>query len=197
MSVAAQNTSMAAGEYYLSGVMEVGSGIKLNSDKTFEFFFSYGAVDRVGKGTWGQRADSIILNSARKPALDFRLVEANGMGERPITIKVVDKNVQVLSSVLVAVQCDDTVYRGQTDDSGVVTFPWHKGLRHISLIHGYWPDRYSVFAVKGQENYFEFAIESWIADVEFNNLILILDKRGLNGPHPLLKEGQYLYTRKE
>jgi hypothetical protein len=197
MSVTAQDALPAVGEYYLSGVMEVGSGIKLNPDKTFDFFFSYGAVDRAGKGFWEQRGDSIILNSARKPPLDFRLVQTKSTGEQQITIKIVDENPQVISHILVGLQCGDSVYRGETDDSGSVVFPGHEGLSHLSLMHGYWPDRYSVFSVKGQENYFTFKIESWIVDVEFNNIILILGKQGLTGPHPLLKKEQYLYTRKE
>ena len=38
------------GEYYLQGVIETASGFKLNDDSTFEFFFSYGALDRYGSG---------------------------------------------------------------------------------------------------------------------------------------------------
>ena len=42
--------STVAGEYYLQGVMETASGFKLNEDSTFQFFFMYGAMDRVGEG---------------------------------------------------------------------------------------------------------------------------------------------------
>ena len=37
-----------AGEYYLKAVMETASGFNPHSDSTFEFFFSYGALDRYG-----------------------------------------------------------------------------------------------------------------------------------------------------
>ena len=41
-----------AGEYSLTGVMETASGIQLNKDSTFQFYFSYGALDREGQGKW-------------------------------------------------------------------------------------------------------------------------------------------------
>ena len=41
-----------AGEYYLEGVMETASGFQLSADSGFQFFYSYGALDRFGKGKW-------------------------------------------------------------------------------------------------------------------------------------------------
>ena len=70
------NNQGPEGEYYLEGVMEVGSGFKLNADKTFEFFYAYGALDRTAKGTWIQHGDSIIFNNAKKPPQDFKLVNS-------------------------------------------------------------------------------------------------------------------------
>jgi hypothetical protein len=46
----AQNNT-AAGIYNLEGVMETASGFKLNADSTFEFYFSYGALDSMVKGS--------------------------------------------------------------------------------------------------------------------------------------------------
>ena len=42
------------GTYLLQGVREMASGFELKADSTFEFFFSYGALDRYGKGKWKQ-----------------------------------------------------------------------------------------------------------------------------------------------
>jgi len=57
----AQNNT-AIGIYNLQGVMETASGFKLNADSTFEFYFSYGALDRYGKGKWQITNDKLILN---------------------------------------------------------------------------------------------------------------------------------------
>ena len=50
--LAQSKTASPAGEYYLRGVMETAAGFKLNEDSTFQFFFSYGALDRQGRGKW-------------------------------------------------------------------------------------------------------------------------------------------------
>jgi hypothetical protein len=41
-------TNNITGVYNLRGVMEMASGFKLNNDSSFEFYFSYGALDRYG-----------------------------------------------------------------------------------------------------------------------------------------------------
>src|SRR5262249_41084480 len=63
------------GEYDLQGVMEVGSGFVFHPDHTFEFFFSYGSVDRQGIGTWKLESSNIILNSEPWPGSDFKMVK--------------------------------------------------------------------------------------------------------------------------
>ena len=80
------------GEYYLEGVMEVGSGFKLNADSSFEFFFSYGALDMYGSGKWSIRKDSIILNSKTSPGKDFKLVSSVTSKNNFSTIKLENEN---------------------------------------------------------------------------------------------------------
>ena len=52
---AQQKANDMVGEYYLTGVMETASGFRLNADSSFDFFFSYGALDRSGKGPGSRR----------------------------------------------------------------------------------------------------------------------------------------------
>ena len=63
------NSRDYTGEYYLRGVMETASGFKLNPDSSFQFFFSYGALDRMGSGKWTVRGNELILNSRPRPPL--------------------------------------------------------------------------------------------------------------------------------
>ncbi|MBK8301812.1 MAG: hypothetical protein IPK90_15565 [Chitinophagaceae bacterium] len=49
------------GEYFLTGVREMASGFLIQPDNTFQFFFAYGALDRMGSGTWSVKGDSIFL----------------------------------------------------------------------------------------------------------------------------------------
>jgi len=50
-----------AGEYHLDGVMETGSGLLLRADGSFEWFFSYGALDLGAKGRWARTGNGIDL----------------------------------------------------------------------------------------------------------------------------------------
>jgi len=185
----------AEGEYYLEGVMEVGSGFKRNPDHSFEFFYAYGALDREAKGTWIQHGDSIILNNAKKPPQDFRLVSSKKTGSKEITIKILGENKTILRNVYGAIQSGDSVYRSQSDDNGILHFEKCK-IEKISLIHEFWPERFSVFTVDdGDKTYFEFSIESWIADVAFVNFVLVLKENALTGQHPLLEKKEYTYRK--
>ena len=63
------------GDYYLTGVMETGCGIKLNPDNTFEFFYSYGALDRHGYGSWKKLSDTEIeLNTNYENLAPFTII---------------------------------------------------------------------------------------------------------------------------
>src|SRR5687768_17783125 len=72
----AQNNSPMHGEYYLRGVMETASGFKLNTDSTFEFFYTYGALDRYGSGTWKQVDNIVTFNSRTQPGRDFAILKS-------------------------------------------------------------------------------------------------------------------------
>ena len=50
-----------AGEYHLEGVMETGSGLRLNQDGTFDWYFTYGALDLAARGKWTRQGDGVEL----------------------------------------------------------------------------------------------------------------------------------------
>lgn len=51
-----------AGEYHLAGVMETGSGLLLRDDGSFEWFFTYGALDLGARGKWKREGDTVVLH---------------------------------------------------------------------------------------------------------------------------------------
>jgi len=190
----AQSTQPSVvGEYYLRDVMEVGSGFKFNADHSFQFFFSYGAVDREAQGSWEQHGDSIILNNAKKPPLDFKLVQSKKTGNGHITIQIKDPNKNLLRHVFAQLACADSTYQAESNEQGVIVFDKCKA-QQLSLIHEFWPDRFSVFTIHDAD-YFEFTIEPWIVDVAFDHLVLIFQNGALTGPHPILPPKEYTYTK--
>jgi hypothetical protein len=196
--ISAQITqSMKAGQYYLEGVREVGSGFHFNSNKTFDFFFSYGAIDRVSTGTWEQKGDSIILNNARKPATDFLLTVSKNLAKKRVTILVYDPNPRILGYVYCSIEMPEGTLEAKSDKNGMITFDIAsvKSIKSITLVHGLWPDHPSVFEISQPDhNYFEFTIGRWIADVEFKDLALQIRGKNLSGAHPLMEGNEFRYV---
>lgn len=192
----AQPTKKMTGEYYLSGVREVGSGIKLNDDATFEFFFSYGALDRMGQGTWKQQGNQITLTSRPRPPKDFALITSKTIPGDKLTIRIVDPNKQLLHYVEYAVKNGTNIQRGTTNSEGEVRIT-QPSAEAISLRFELCPDRYSVFQIDNKaHNYFEFRFEPWIAEAFFDNVTYTLTETGFEGPHPLLEPGKtYSFER--
>ncbi|MEO6168012.1 MAG: hypothetical protein ABIO46_02950 [Chitinophagales bacterium] len=185
-----------AGEYYLEGVMEVGSGFLLSEDHTFEFFFSYGALDRQGEGTWKMEDNKVALNSAPWPGSDFKLEKQQHRKQKGIVVQVIDKNTMILGYMSCMISGDGKTQELQTNNEGEVTFePQH--VDSISLYHQFFSDQLSVFPVKDTaDNYFEFAFLPHIGTVFFNNFTLTLDKNELTGGHPVMKDDkEYRYVK--
>jgi hypothetical protein len=192
MNISAQNI---AGEYYLHGVMEVGTGFQLNTDSSFEFFFSYGALDRYGKGTWSLQNDSvIILNGDKRPPLDFRLEKSSATKEKAVTIQVDDANKNILRYVQGIVKTKSGEEPFEMSNDGIAQLK-DEPIDSIALIFTLCPDRYSVFAVNPGNNYFLFKIEPWIAEVFFENFSLKYADNTLTGKHPLLINKEYTYEK--
>lgn len=61
--------------FHLTGVRETASGITLYADNTFDFYLSYGAIDRHGYGTWKKENDVVTLSSQYADKQGFTIVE--------------------------------------------------------------------------------------------------------------------------
>lgn len=49
------------GRYFLQGVMETGSELRLHDDGRFEWSLVYGAVDRIQRGQWSREGERVVL----------------------------------------------------------------------------------------------------------------------------------------
>lgn len=54
-----------AGDYTLSGVIEVGSELSLKADGRFKYMLAYGALDELASGCWTRNGDVITLNAQK------------------------------------------------------------------------------------------------------------------------------------
>jgi len=182
------------GEYYLRGVTEVASGFLLKPDSTFEFFFSYGALDRMGSGKWIGNGNEIIFNSKPRPPHDFALISSKKATDEFVTIKITDRNELLQRYVYAKVKFTDTVMEGMTNEKGEIKFP-RKTMEDISLQFQFCPEKTSVFKPGNEHNYFEFRFEPWISEYFFNDFHLTADGKDLKGKHPLLDEKEYRFEK--
>jgi hypothetical protein len=60
-AAASAEVTAIAGSYHLEGAMETGSDLLLRADGTFEWAFTYGALDLLAKGRWQREGDGIVL----------------------------------------------------------------------------------------------------------------------------------------
>lgn len=186
-STAQSSKKSIVGEYYLSGVREVGAGIKLNTDSTFEFFFAYGALDRAGQGTWKQQGNQLILTSRLRPAKDFALISSRTVPGNQLTLRIVDPNKQLLQYVAFATKNGTDIQREMANSEGEAKFA-KQSAEAISLRFELCPDRYSVFPVTNKaHNYYEFRLEPWIAEVFFENVTYTISDNGFDGPLQILE----------
>jgi hypothetical protein len=48
---------------YRTNAMEIGGGLMLGADGTFDYGLSYGAIDELASGTWRREGDSVFLTT--------------------------------------------------------------------------------------------------------------------------------------
>jgi hypothetical protein len=187
--------SSPAGEYYLQGVMETASGFKLNEDSTFQFFFSYGALDRFGEGHWSVQNDSIVLNSRNKPAHDFAMVNAKKVKSDNITIRITDSNEMVARYMYCIIRGGGQQQESAFNSDGTLSFT-PQPVETIELLFEFCPEKTSVFSLQAKDyDYFEFRSEPWIMELFFENFKLQTEEDGLNGAHPLLNGQSFQYRK--
>lgn len=192
----AQNkTASIAGEYYLEGVMETASGFQLNADSSFQFFFSYGALDRYGKGKWSVKDNAVFFESTSKPANDFKHVQTSFAKTGETSIQMKNMHPLLLQRVYCIVKSGSKQMERMTDSQGLVSFNL-KEVDTIELLLEFCPEKKSVFKVDAKSaQEFVFEPEPWLMEVFFHNFRLQLSENGLTGGHPLSDKTNFHYHK--
>jgi hypothetical protein len=188
---------MIEGEYYLQGQHEMASGFLLRPGGEFQFFFSYGALDRHGSGKWELQGDRILLNGAAKPASDFTLVKSSNTGNGIVTVKMENTNPALLRHIYCSLSRGSEGSWSPMDDDGMVTFSEQQPAT-ISLLLEFCAERFSTISISQPgNNEFTFRIEPSVMEVFFENFSLQHDNGTLLGAHPLLQGNSYVYEMQQ
>lgn len=195
VSNAQTKSTSIVGEYYLKGVMETASGFQLNEDSSFQFFFSYGALDRYGKGKWTVKDNTVVFESDAKPTQDFKLTHKTVVEGAKTTIQMKNMHPLLLQRVYCIVKSGGKQMEGMTDAKGRVTFDLSQ-VDTIELLLKFCPEKKSVFKVNAMSSQqFQFEPEPWLMEVFFQNFSLQLTKDGLTGGHPLSDKTNFHYQK--
>lgn len=187
--------SSPVGEYYLRGVPETASGFNLANDSTFQFFFSQGALDRFGQGTWSIKNNQVVLNSKEKPGLDFALTASSQKDGKDIHISVKDQNENILRYVYCIVKGGGKTQEAMAKEDGTFQFE-PQTIDSIELIFEFCPEKISIFPVTNKDhNFFEFKFEPWLFEIFFKDFKLSQAAGALTGPSPVLQGENFTYKR--
>ena len=182
--------------YTLEGVMETASAFKLNKDSTFEFYYSYGALDRYGSGKWSMKNDSIVFTSKPFPGRDFKIVDSGSIKNSFTTIKIENQNTALYRFVY----CFFKTSRGDTllnaDGNGIIVLP--NKTDTLNLLFELSAERISTFLINNSKyNFYTFNFEPWAVEVFFKKFGLLYSHDHLEGRHPLLGDKKYIYNKTE
>ncbi|MBK7428949.1 MAG: hypothetical protein IPI60_18960 [Saprospiraceae bacterium] len=172
-----QNTSFSQGSldavYQLYGKMEMASAFKFNPDFTFEFYYSYGAVDRQAAGTYKLDGNNIILTSDKAAGLDFHIIKES-RGKKP-QIKVSAQQEWFASNVVCRFIKGNQEEYVQTEDSGVAQSSY-SDCDVIMVLHGLYPDEWTLIKSKENQNQsFEIGLNPSLEKVSFKGVILTVE----------------------
>jgi hypothetical protein len=184
-----------SGEYYLQGVMETASGFKLNADSTFEFFFSYGALDRYGSGKWSVNNNTVILNSKPSPGKDFKLANSVASNNKFSTIKIEDKNTNLYRFVYCRIKTANKDSIFSFDEGESLRLPYTADS--LEFLSELCPERSSVFAIDKSPMIYTFNIQPWILEVFFNQAAFHFTDDYIEGRHPLLDDKIYRFEKEK
>lgn len=190
-------TIIPVGEYYLRNVMETATAFRINPDHTFQFFFSQGALDRFGEGTWQLQGDQLVLNSRKRPEHDFALLQSRKEEGEGVRIQITDNNDLVIRYVQGTLRGGYIVQQEVTDDSGLIQFG-PQVIDTIELAFAFCPEKVSMFTVESKDhNYFEFRFEPWMMEYFFQDFKLKLQEGELTGPNPMLNGDSFHYEKND
>lgn len=189
------NAQKATGTYSLRGVMEMAAGFNLQEDSSFEFFMSYGALDRTGKGKWTQQGNLVTFNSELSAKSHFSLVKSSKSSDSSIQIIISDPNPILNSAVYAVLVNGNSSSEPINHQKGIIRFPM-QAADSVKLLFEFAPEKVAVFPLRlSEHNVYEFRFEPWVFDVEFRNQQFILTEEGLDGSLPFLKPGNYHFKR--
>lgn len=174
--------SIIEGEYYFRKT-EMVAGFKFSVDGTFQFFFSYGAVDRSAAGTFSVAGNLLKLNSYKEPGKDFTVTSQSRQGAG-YSLKFKHQHTYLTENIRCIFQTGDQRTEAVSDSKGQVQVD----IPHCDSIyiqHQLYPDIVTQVKEPGnQHNHFELSLNPSLEQVSFKGIDLTIEEDGALSCHP-------------
>lgn len=164
------------GEYYFRKT-EMVAGFKFSEDGTFQFFFSYGAVDRSAAGTFSVEGNLLKLNSDKEPGKDFTVTAQSKQGEG-YTLNFTHPQLYLTANIRCIFQSGDQREEVVSDSKGQVqtSIP---ACDNIYVQHLLYPDIVTqVKVAANQNNQFELSLNPSLEQLSFKGIDLTIEEDG-------------------
>ncbi|HSQ43777.1 MAG TPA: hypothetical protein VLM16_02200 [Ginsengibacter sp.] len=156
------------GEYYFRKT-EMASGFNFTKGGKFEFFFSYGAVDRNATGTFSVAGNTLHLKSDKQPGKDFTVVSESRQGQGYRLI-FKDANTYLLRDILCIFIGKGQQERAYSNDSGEVNMAMAL-CDTIYVQHSLFPDVVTLIKDKANNNnHFTITLNPSLEQVSFKGI---------------------------
>ena len=167
------------GEYYFRKT-EMASGFNFSADGKFEFFFTYGAVDRSSSGTFTVAGDTLKLKSNKEPGKDFSIT-GQSKQDKGYNLTFNHPNKYLVSNILCLFIKDGKEQTVTTGNDGKV----HIDLPDCDTIyvqHLLYPDILTLVKDKANNNnHFILSLNPSLEQVSFKGIDLtIVDDKTLS-----------------
>ena len=164
------------GEYYFRQT-EMVAGFKFSADGKFQFFFSYGAVDRSATGTFSVEGNLVKLKSDKEPGKDFIVNREFRQGEG-YHLVFQDVNSMIVQNIRCFVLMGEKREETVTDSEGHI----HLDIAHCDSIfvqHLLFPDIVTlVKSPDNKNNHFELSLKPSLEQLSFKGIDFTIEEDG-------------------
>ena len=156
------------GEYYFRRT-EMASGFNFSVDGKFQFFFTYGAVDRSATGTFSVAGDTLKLKSDKEAGKDFTVTNQSKQS-KGYKLMFTHPNKYLTKNIICVFTTDGKKQEAYSDDKGEV----HVDLPNCDTIyvqHSLYPDMATLIKDKTNENNrFTLSLNPSLEQVSFKGI---------------------------
>ncbi|MEO6637751.1 MAG: hypothetical protein ABIN25_05715 [Ginsengibacter sp.] len=154
---------------YMFNMQEMVAGFKFTADGKFEFFHSYGAIDRTASGTFTVEGKTILLKSDKAAGKDFNVIEQSKLGIG-YSLQFKDAETYFINEIRCTFFIGGERHDEYTDQKGLLTVPYPH-CDSILVFHPLFPDFVTCIKDdKNENNHFVLTLNPSLAQVSFKGI---------------------------